>query len=547
MTPAPENSSSNPREEPYRAIGLLADTYPNCPELQGAIRVAIQEAEVIVHNMLSTVAELRTQYNKTMPVGRLPPELLRMIFSYAIADGKTNAGIICISHVCTYWRACALQAPALWARILLNDPSGIKVFLERSRPMPLHIAYKASCKPVIATIRLITAEAHRLRTLKINIPEETGLGTILNRLKFPAPMLQELVVEDHEPLRPPRGHEAFPRPQEFSGVPSLRTLTLKSTPLPYIPTGPSSLVNLKILGLIPHPRDLFRLLENSPKLGFVRIRGTIDVESENDIHRVDLPNLKTLSIEVFPPNGIAHILSRLIMPASVSIYVRVSMDYEHTVYDAFPIENSVTPSSFGLGCFSGLRKMVLSWNMPFGLEVRAYRSTDDLHAPALYYKVEHIAAQPGHRFLADWPFDASQIDTLILCGDYFVGQAYGEHLEVESALWVEMLQSLPELKTLRAMSLLKSRACDLLEPLAAVELSDLLCPKLEALELFDIVPADREIAEKLYNIALHRGANSSGGTGTLRTVELFNAGDLKGFMAETVGLPDDCAVEILQE
>ncbi|KAI0328100.1 hypothetical protein GY45DRAFT_1326757 [Cubamyces sp. BRFM 1775] len=483
-----------------------------------------------------------------MPVRQLPPEVLRMIFSYATSDATGNADIISISHVCSYWRACSLQAPALWAHILLNHPAGIKVFLERSRPMPLRVAYKASQKPVIATLRLIAAEAHRLRSLNIYVPEETGLDSILNRIRFAAPMLEELVIKHQEPLRPPKGPEAFPRPQESSGVPSLRTLTLKSTPLPYILSGPSSLVSLNIFGMVPFLSDLFRLLANSPKLESVKICGTITLEGVDVARHVDLPSLKNLHIEAFPPNGIAHILSRLTMPTTVSISIRADMDAEHTIHDVFPIGSSDgPPNPCGLGCFSSLRRMVLSWSTLYGLELRAYRSTDELHAPALRYKVGYPAIQPGHRFLADWPFDASQVDTLVLCGDLFLGRTYSEHAEVESHLWMEMFQGLPELKTLRVMSLLESRAYDLLEPLATSTLSDSLCPKLETLELFDIVPAGKEFTERLYNIARYRGAQSSGGTGLLRTVELFNAGDLKGFMAEAPRLPDGYEVEILQE
>lgn len=396
-------------EDLSHILGLpLADTTTSGPELRRAIKDAIQKGEAMVKSILDTTADLRTQYNKTMPVRQLPPEVLRMIFSYATSDAKDNADIISISHVCVYWRACSLQAPTLWSCILLNNPAGIKAFLERSRPMPLHIAYKASHKPAITTIRLITTEAHRLRSLNIDIPEEMGMEAILNRIKFSAPVLQELVIEDHKPPgRPPRDSEAFPRPQEFSGVPSLRTLTLKAMPLPYILTGPNSLVNLNISGMLPRPRDIFRLLENSPKLEFVTLYGEMDSEIDEDVQPVDLPNLKNLRAEVFPPDGIAYMLSRLTMPATVSIDLRVSLDYEHTIYDAFPMAAAGHPSPFGLGCFSGLRRMVLTWSMPYGLDLRAYRSTDDLHAPALHYKVEHIVPEPGPRFLAEWPFDTS--------------------------------------------------------------------------------------------------------------------------------------------
>lgn len=118
---------------------------------------------------------------------------------------------------------------------------------------------------------------------------------------------------------------------------------------------------------------------------------------------------------------------------------------------------------------------------------------------------------------------------------------------VQNGLWMEMFEGLPELKTLRVMSLLKGRAYELLLPLTAIIRPGAICPKLETLELFDIVPADREFVSRLYSVILHRGARSSGGPGMLKTVELFNAGDLKRFIGEDLRLSDGYEVEMLQE
>ncbi|KAH9890694.1 hypothetical protein C8Q73DRAFT_705262 [Cubamyces lactineus] len=519
----------------------------NYPEgVQYAIQEAIEARQAKVASLLDSISELRTLYNRTVPISKLPLELLTMVFLYATSDGEGNADIISISLVCRHWRDSSLQTPVLWTRILLDHPAGIRAFLERSRPLPAHLAFKTSHEPAIATLRLIVAEAHRLRTLKIKILSGTGVDNIINRIKFAAPMLEELVVESDGLLRRPRrDFDTLPGPDEFSGVPSLRTLTLVSAPLSYVPAGTNSLVNLNLHHTIPHPVVLFKLLQNSPQLENLSLRGSFNREGEDFIYHVHLSNLKTLRIDTFPPEGIANILSNLTMPATVTITVRVSLDLPETLDLAFP--EGIPEPSFGLGCLGRLRRMVLFWSALHGLDLRAYvNADDDLCTPALTIQGIHAITEPGRCFLVDWPFDASGIEAVDLCGDYFVAMDYGEYTQIERHWWLEMLESLPELKTLRVMSMYEGDAIGLIEPLSRVTLWQTLSPKLETLELFDIVSASKEFSMQLYDIIAHRGVCPADETRVLKTVELFNAGDLKG-VVEAMGLPDGCEVEILQE
>ncbi|KAI0654728.1 hypothetical protein C8Q70DRAFT_468063 [Cubamyces menziesii] len=533
-----------------RILGLqVANAQMSFSEgVQHTILEAIEARQAKVDSLLGAISELRTLYNRTSPISILPPELLTVVFLYATSDGEGNADIISISRVCRHWRDSSLQTPALWTRILLDHPAGIEAFLERSRPLPAYIAFKTSYEPATATLRLIGTEAHRLRSLKIKILPMLGtrVKNIMNRVKFAAPMLEELVVENESALRRPnRDLETLPGPDEFSGVPSLRTLTLISAPLTYVPAGTNLLVNLKLHYTIPHPIVLFKLLQNSSQLETLSLRGSFDRTGEGIIHHVHLSNLKTLQIDTFPPAGIANILSNLMMPAVMLITIQVSMDITETFELAFPV--GVPEPSFGLGCLGRLQRMVLFWSAPHGLNLRAYANADDdLCTPALSIQGINMVTEPGRRFLADWPFDASGIQAIDICGDYFIAMDCGEHTQVERHWWLEMLQGLPELKVLRVMAMDERDAFGMIEPLSRVTLSETLCPKLETLELFDIVPASKEFAMRVYDIVAHRGVCPSDETRVLKTVELFNAGDLKG-VVDTMGLPNGCDVEILQE
>jgi len=58
------------------------------------------------------------------PIRRLPPELLQMMFSFAIiADRRgtqSAVGAVRLAHVCSYWRIIALDTASLWATILIR-------------------------------------------------------------------------------------------------------------------------------------------------------------------------------------------------------------------------------------------------------------------------------------------------------------------------------------------------------------------------------------------------------------------------------------------
>ncbi|KAJ3559094.1 hypothetical protein NM688_g546 [Phlebia brevispora] len=85
-------------------------------------KTALQEAyETRIDYIDRELSGLRLHQNELLPVARLPPELLGIIFYEYIADMWKHVSEhypwMCLLHVCHTWREAALATPRLWTRI----------------------------------------------------------------------------------------------------------------------------------------------------------------------------------------------------------------------------------------------------------------------------------------------------------------------------------------------------------------------------------------------------------------------------------------------
>ncbi|ESK87440.1 hypothetical protein Moror_11615 [Moniliophthora roreri MCA 2997] len=148
-------------------------------------------------------------------IASLPVELLTAVFDNCVSKGeRSDPPVPTLLHVVSVsrqWRAIALSAPRLWARIYLHDPRMMHVamvqqWLERSHAYPLTLAIRHSttCEPPVDwTIVEATNEIllmsfrhiHRWRSITfqltrfITLPE---LPTILGA----APFLEHVNIDD---------------------------------------------------------------------------------------------------------------------------------------------------------------------------------------------------------------------------------------------------------------------------------------------------------------------------------------------------------------
>lgn len=107
--------------------------------------VMFEEIDKEIYRLQATIIALRTRRNALLSTGRLPPELLCLIFkrSHDPTDGAQHANItqsLRISHVCKQWRQIALDEARMWDYADFERLTLAKEVLQRSKAVPLEVS-----------------------------------------------------------------------------------------------------------------------------------------------------------------------------------------------------------------------------------------------------------------------------------------------------------------------------------------------------------------------------------------------------------------------
>ncbi|KAI0648226.1 hypothetical protein C8Q79DRAFT_954424 [Trametes meyenii] len=303
------------------------------PQIVDAMQKAVEECRTKVQELLVEIASLHCVLNDTRPVNRLPPELLRMVFTYALVEKHdSNGHLIWITHVCKHWRAVALNAPALWTHFstsTLKHPIGSRTFFERSKPLPVYMSLDISHPSAMDIFPLVILKISRIRVLELFLGDGIHFEAIFpsNIRGLTAPALEELwVVEnnlEHPPMVPTHSQDLTPA--VFSGVPALRSLVLSNAHLFAVPKGTIHTLNrLELSGWLPSIGTLLNFLRLNPQLESLvihegKIRAGSDFEASNTTQEVPLLKLRHLEAHQIPVQMATLLLSELVLPHEVNI------------------------------------------------------------------------------------------------------------------------------------------------------------------------------------------------------------------------------------
>ncbi|KAH9847763.1 hypothetical protein C2E23DRAFT_889703 [Lenzites betulinus] len=120
---------------------------------------------------------LHTQWNATLTICRLPPEIILEIFAQFSAENRprsddtrvsASVGWTKLRLVSRYWNAVACATPGLWRQIDVHQCSSwLALCLERSQNATLDVSFFASDFPLEMVEAMFSLHGHRLRSFAV--------------------------------------------------------------------------------------------------------------------------------------------------------------------------------------------------------------------------------------------------------------------------------------------------------------------------------------------------------------------------------------------
>ena len=276
--------------------------------------------------------QLSLQRNASLPISKLPIEILSRIFTLVRASYKwpRSSCWIWISHVCAYWRLVALSDSILWSDIDISRKGLAEAMFLRSRMVPLSVHGQLSEGCSLEMVRLISHNLHRIRYLSISsrfMRFNRSKGFLFPGLSGAAPLLEEAFLNFGCNKASPC---LFTLQDSFKLSPHLRTLELSNA---YIIWGPHcflyctlTLTTLALSRVNSPPLD--ELLSVFRSLSGLRSVSLLDclpsgstMDSLPQFPPVTLKYLEVLKISG-PVMDCAAILFHLQHPASTDVFIK---------------------------------------------------------------------------------------------------------------------------------------------------------------------------------------------------------------------------------
>ena len=512
-----------------------------------------------IHESLSAITKLHTVHNSLAPLNSLPAELLGLIFSHLVSPGdlrskpsnflgytpqphsqgsflvdppRGNKHIVRVTHVCKYWRAVGIQNPWLWTSFPLHHTDAVKVYLARSKNLPISLSLTRRLSINLAPT--LSPSTHRIRSIHIETTLADDIELLWAELRLSAPNLKELFIEHLKCNSHGNGYavgQLVRLPTLFNGeVPSLRILTLRGVPSPFelFPATISHLDIGRVQSPLPPLAELLKMLTNCPLLETLNICGAWEWEDifDHALQRnsVALLSLARIYLQLEPQEVHGIFLASLSLPQHTDVFVVCAIEEHGDFRDAL---STITPR-FVPPCFQSFRRLHL-FREGMNARLQAFRAVDTISdRPALDIDCLDPWAQPDPDwagFHYDWPFDASQIQTLVVVykpADCLPVEGGGPGVRDGTKFdeWGNTFWQLPDLNTLRVMGLPKLELEELFDALAMWGYPNPVCPGLTTVEVYD-TDGMSAAWDRLVDVAerrVPRGMRES----TLKQVELFS-------------------------
>ncbi|KAI0784240.1 hypothetical protein C8Q75DRAFT_780671 [Abortiporus biennis] len=296
-------------------------------------------------------------HNASLMVTQLPHELLSIIFLLVVYEFSITDKLR-LTHVCKHWREAAIGTARLW-RYISDDSFYIaKLFMSRSRGVPLNMLFTTpeyELKPDIDKyIRnadrfrdIISFAQHQIGSLTIAAHRNYALGLLKGFSEFPPANLTRLyfIIRDspldcaralvtHQPLqRIDKPFFVFLESLDHVGCKLRVFVASQIHALPSFQGLFSSLEYLQLKRNVTPEADLptsmtifMGVLIQCTSLVYLDISEAGPLLPSNDLYpavtsTVNLPKLRVLCVEYNNPEDIAYLLAILVFPNDTTISI----------------------------------------------------------------------------------------------------------------------------------------------------------------------------------------------------------------------------------
>lgn len=229
--------------------------------LQEQKQALTNQAFHVQYSILTLQSRIAHINNETLPIARLPSDVLAIIFEesrYLITQWPGPRRPLPIevqlSHVCSRWRQIALSTPSLWTTIrvpILHKDIAVRTYFQRCKQclLDIHIGPLFSDKQIMdLLLSLLIPRISQFRELILDIDNHQDLFNILGLfVNTAAPHLQRLKISSTDRFR---GQEAYRCFELFRyGAPLLTDSRLSAFPI----TFPKSSIKTLHFDRLPGP------------------------------------------------------------------------------------------------------------------------------------------------------------------------------------------------------------------------------------------------------------------------------------------------------
>lgn len=432
---------------------------------------------------------LKRQRNSSLPIARLPPEILIMIMDFTLrknfGEVLNSVGMRAFSQVCWYWRSIVLNCPSLWRSVMQfhnDDPRWISEVMCRTKGLPLQVKldFRALSSPLARpdfslawklerNTAIALSHLSHIEDLSVIAHDPEFMRVIHGLVAQPAPRLQALSISYHSneefAIDPYNIRDYLARIQ----APLLSRLHLTKCIVAWNAPLPRSLRHLELHHVSSrspeHGTNLLQCLASLPHLRTLSLHYSIGHWTGSKLKRAKLASLSRLDIRDTIADA-THFLQSLEIHPDIAMKIQgicsnPANDWSNLMYtvDKYVRKHSLQDVLLG------------SDELEFYL-----RSSDSLDKSHPTLEIYTFWTSPSHNLVERMIKSTSEALSFASVGQLAV--SFSPFLDISTSIWADLLRPMKKMKVLK---IIKGNVENLLGALMSYEDKEPLLPSIQKL------------------------------------------------------------------